>query len=240
MSFFVMPAVDLKDGKCVRLVQGDPRYQTVELDNPLEVAKNWETLGARRLHVVDLDGALQGERKNEGILKAIRSTLEIPIQFGGGIRTIEDASGLLDLGIEKIILGTVALEEKELLERLNSTYGSKRLIVALDTKEGRVVTKGWVKDTGERAADVAKGFEGLVSECLFTNVDVEGKVEGANLEVIKEVVDSTSLGVIASGGISSVDDIRRVKSLGASGVVIGTALYKGKIDFKKALELEEK
>jgi phosphoribosylformimino-5-aminoimidazole carboxamide ribotide isomerase len=239
MPFSVIPAVDLKDGKCVRLIQGDPKHKTVEIDNPLEVAIRWEELGAKKLHIVDLDGALQGVRKNESIVKDIVSTLKIPIQFGGGIRSFDDAGKLLDLGIDKIILGTAAMENPNLLKRLELKFGRDRLIVALDSKGDNVVTEGWVKDTGERAVDVVKRFEEHASECLFTNVDVEGKVEGLNVEVIKEIVDSTSMGVIASGGISSLDDIKAVKAAGASGVVIGTALYKKKIDLEPALELED-
>jgi phosphoribosylformimino-5-aminoimidazole carboxamide ribotide isomerase len=239
MSFSVIPAVDLKDGKCVRLIQGDPKRKTIELDNPLKVAVRWEELGAKRLHIVDLDGALQGVRKNESIVKEIASTLGIPVQFGGGIRSFEDASKLLDHGIEKIILGTVAMEKPKLMERLAIKFGRDRLIVALDSKEDNVVTRGWVKDTGVRAVDVVKRFEGHASECLFTNVDVEGKVEGLNVEVIKKIVDSTSMGVIASGGISSLGDLEAVRGAGASGAVIGTALYKGKIDLEVALDLED-
>ncbi len=240
MSFFVIPAVDLKGGKCVRLVQGDPRHQTVELDNPVEVAVGWERLGARRLHLIDLDGALQGVRKNEAIVREIVSALEIPVQFGGGIRSFEDACRLLDLGVEKIILGTVAMEDPALLDGLGEKYGRDRLIVALDSKGGRVVTKGWVEETGERPADVAKRFEDIASEYLFTNVDVEGMISGINLDIIKEVVGATTSGIIASGGISTLGDIQAVKDAGASAVVIGTALYKGMIDFKEALEIEEK
>ncbi len=239
MSFLVIPAVDLKDGKCVRLVQGDPRYKTVELDDPVEVARGWEDRGAKRLHVVDLDGALLGERKNESIVEAIVSSLDIPVQFGGGLRSFEGASRILEMGAEKVILGTAAVEDPDVVERLSERYGKDRLIVALDSKEGRVVTKGWVEDTGKTAVDVARMFEGLCAECLFTNVDVEGRVEGIDLEKIKSVVEGTKMRVIASGGVSSLKDIRDIKDAGASGVVVGTALYKGKISFSAALELEE-
>src|SRR3990172_2245344 len=180
MPFFVIPAVDLKDGRCVRLAQGDPKRRTIELEDPVMVAKRWEELGARRLHLVDLDGALEGMRKNERIVKEVISALEIPVQFGGGIRSFKDATSFLDMGAEKIILGTAAIERPELLIGLAEKYGSERLIVALDSKAGRVVTEGWVKETGEKAVDAAGRFEGLASECLFTNVDVEGLTQGIN------------------------------------------------------------
>lgn len=239
MSFTVMPAVDLKEGKCVRLVQGDPRYRTVEINDPVEVALKWQARGAKRLHLVDLDGALAGERKNEELAFKIMQTLEIQVQFGGGIRAFEDASRLLDLGFEKIIIGTSAMKDSEMLAGLSDKYGSERLIVALDSRGGRVVTEGWVKDTGERPSEAAKRFESYASECLFTNVDVEGLVRGINNEAVAEMVKSTKMGVIASGGISTLKDIEAVKRAGASGVVIGTALYKGAIEFEKAVLLED-
>jgi phosphoribosylformimino-5-aminoimidazole carboxamide ribotide isomerase len=238
MSFFVIPAVDLKDGKCVRLIQGDPKRRTIELDNPLEVAIRWEELGAKKLHIVDLDGALQGVRKNESILKEIASTLRIPVQFGGGIRSFEDACRLLDFGVEKIILGTAGVENRDLIQQIFDKYGKERLIIALDSRSGKVVTEGWVRETGVRAVDLVKSFEGLTTECLFTNVDVEGMVEGMDIDLIKEMVGSTKMGVIASGGVSTLGDVKAVREAGASGVVIGTALYKKQIDFKDALELE--
>jgi phosphoribosylformimino-5-aminoimidazole carboxamide ribotide isomerase len=239
MSFLVIPAVDLKGGKCVRLVQGDPRHKTVELDNPVEVAQSWQKMGARRLHLIDLDGALLGERKNEKIVREIVSTLDIPVQFGGGIRSFEDACNLLELGIDKIIVGTAAMETPAILKKLSEQYGRDRIIVALDSKGGRVVTKGWVEETGERAASVAKSFEDFASEYLFTNVDVEGMIQGIKIDIIKEVVGSTKSRIIASGGISTLGDIQAIKDAGATAVVIGTALYKGRIDFKEALEREE-
>jgi phosphoribosylformimino-5-aminoimidazole carboxamide ribotide isomerase len=211
----------------------------VEIENPLEVAQSWERRGAKRLHLVDLDGALGGVRKNESIVREIASTLEIPVEFGGGIRSFEDASNLLDFGIDKIILGTAAIEEPELLVRLSEKYGKERVMIALDSRGGKVVTEGWVKDSGVRAADMAKKVEGHASECLFTNVDVEGLMMGVNLDIINDFVSSTCMGVIASGGISSLRDIEHVKAVGASGVVIGTSLYKGKINFEKALKLQE-
>ncbi len=239
MSFLVIPAVDLKDGKCVRLVQGDPRHKTVEIDDPISVAKSWEEQGASRLHLVDLNGALEGVRRNENIAKKIVETLEIPVQFGGGIRSFDDASTFLDYGVERVILGTAAAKGVGMIEKLNSKYGPERLTVALDTKEGRVVTQGWVKKTETTPLVLAKMFEGLASECLFTNVDVEGLVRGIDLKVVKNLVNKTSLRVIASGGVSSIGDLKAIKNAGAFGSVVGTALYKGKIDFKEALKLQE-
>lgn len=232
----VIPALDLKDGKCVQLRQGDPRKKTIELENPLEIARNWEALGAPRLHLVDLDGAIGGERKNEQIVREIIQELAIPVQFGGGIRSIEDARLFLDLGAEKIIIGTIAIQEPKIIEKLAEKYGGERIIVALDSRGGKVVVKGWTESTDIKAAEIVKKFEENVSEVLFTNVDVEGMMKGIDEKTIKEMVDATSLGVLVSGGVASLDDVKKIKKLGAEGVVIGSALYRGKIDFKEALK----
>ena len=239
MTFTIIPAVDLKNGKVTRLIQGDPTKTTIEISNPLNVAKRWESLGTKRLHLVDLDGALGGVRKNEKIVREIIENLDIPLQFGGGIRTPEDAARFLDFGAAKVIIGTMALENPGVLKDLSLEYGKERLIVALDSKAGNIVTKGWVKDTGEQAVDVVKKFEEHASECLYTNVDVEGMVEGLDIDKIRDVVESTTMSVIASGGVSSLDDIKAVKNAGAGSVVIGTALYTERIDFKETLKLEE-
>jgi len=227
----VIPALDLKDKKCVQLVQGDPSKKIVELEEPVSIAKHWEEKGARRLHLIDLDGAILGERKNESIVKEIVKELSIPVQFGGGIRSLEDAMHFLDLGVEKIILGTLAIKSPEIVEKLEEKYGKERIIIALDSKQGYVAIKGWKKTTKIKATELAKKFESLVEEFLFTNIDVEGKMGGINEKIIKEVISSTKAKVIVSGGISSVEDVKKIKSLGAGGVVIGSALYTGKISF---------
>ena len=231
LEFLVIPALDLKDKKCVQLVQGDPSKKIVELEEPVSIAKHWEEKGARRLHLIDLDGAILGERKNEGIVKEIVKELSIPVQFGGGIRSLEDAMHFLDLGVEKIILGTLAIKSPEIVEKLEEKYGKERIIIALDSKQGYVAIKGWKKTTKIKATELAKKFESLVEEFLFTNIDVEGKMRGINEKIIKEVISSTKAKVIVSGGISSVEDVKKIKSLGAGGVVIGSALYTGKISF---------
>ncbi len=235
--FIVMPAIDLKDRKCVQLVQGDPRRKIVEINDPIYVAKLWIKAGAKRLHVVDLDGAIEGKRINQDIVEKIAGLAEI--EFGGGIRRYEDAEYFLNKGIHKIILGTLALEMPEAVRKLSKEYGSERIIVALDSKKGYVVVKGWKEKTNIRAEKAVKIFEKFVDEVLFTNVDVEGKMSGIDIKTIENFIKSTSIGVIVSGGVSSIKDIETIKNLGARGVVIGSALYKGKIDLKDALKLQE-
>lgn len=233
--FLVIPAVDLKDGKCVQLRQGREEEVLLELEDPLGIARRWESLGAPRLHVVDLDGTIKGKRVNEGILRSIVAEAGIPVQFGGGVRTIEDARKLLDYGVEKIILGTMALESPSVLAGLAEKYGKDRVMVALDSKGGEVVIRGWKSGTGVAAMDVIRTFEPYAREALFTNVEVEGKMKGIDERPIKELVRASSLDIIVSGGISSVNDVKRIKSLGAKGVVIGSAIYTGKLDYRNAL-----
>lgn len=234
--FLVIPAVDLKSGKCVQLRQGKEEDVILELDDPLEVAENWENLGAPRLHVVDLDGAIQGRRRNENILKKIVERVNIPIQFGGGIRSPQDVDHLLELGVSRIIIGTLALEKPKVLAEIANRHGRDKVTIALDSRRGEVVVRGWKKTTGVTPSQVVKGFEDYASEVLYTNVDVEGLMKGIVDERIKEVVESTDMEVIVSGGVSTVEDILKIKGLGARGVVIGSALYTGKLDFKEALD----
>lgn len=238
MAFFVIPALDLKGGKCVRLAQGDPSRKTVELEDPLGVARGWEALRASRLHLVDLDGAIGGERRNEPMVRGIIEALTIPVQLGGGIRSVEDAARFLEMGAAKVILGTLALANPAALEELASEYGPERLIVALDSKGGEVVVRGWKEGTGLRATEVVKRFEGLAEEILYTNVDVEGLLKGIDEGAIRAMVRATHLGVLVSGGVSTVEDVARVKATGARGVIIGSALYTGRIGFQDARSYE--
>lgn len=239
MDFHVIPALDLKEGKCVQLVGGDPTKKLIEEENPVEIARRWEKQGARRLHLIDLDGAIDGARRNEPIVRTIVKEIKIPIQFGGGIRSIEDSKTLLDLGINKIILGTIAVNNPSALEELSDIYGKERIIIALDSKDGKVVVKGWTEGTGDRASEIVSEFGPYASEVLFTNVDVEGRMSGFDEALIQEVIDATNLGVIVSGGITTLEDIRKSRDLGASGVVIGSALYTKKLSFEKAILLEK-
>ncbi len=237
MSFLVIPAVDLKNRKCVQLRQGNAEDVIISLDDPVEVALNWESLGAKRLHVIDLDGAIDGRRTNEDILIEIVKRSGVPVQFGGGVRSLEDAKSVLDLGVDKIILGTIALDNPQVVMDLADTYGKDRIIVALDSKDGKVVVKGWKDKTFLEAAKIVERFEDIAGEVLFTNVDVEGLMKGFDKKIIEDLVRSTSLGVIVSGGITTVNDVQKARDTGALGCVVGSALYMGKLDFKSALEV---
>lgn len=238
MDFFVIPALDLKDQKCVQLVGGDPDRKLVEEDNPLEIAVYWEDSGARRLHLIDLNGAIEGIRKNEPIVREIVKELDIPVQFGGGLRSLADAAAFLEMGIEKVILGTIAVKDPSALHGLAEKYGRERIIVALDSKSASVTVKGWTEDTGLKAVDIISKFESCASEVLFTNVDVEGRMGGIDERPIKELIDATQLGILVSGGITTVEDVQRAREMGARGVVIGSSLYTGGLDFGVAKQLE--
>jgi len=236
MDFVVIPALDLKDGKCVQLVQGDPTRMLLSVDDPVGVALKWQETGAPRLHLIDLDGAIEGIRKNEGIVKEIISKMEIPVQFGGGLRSINDARSVLELGASRVILGTLAFERPDDVRELSGEFGRNRITIALDSKGGTVVTKGWTYDTKIKPWDAVKNFEDIASEILFTNVDVEGLMGGIEDPIIRKLIDSTDLGIIVSGGISTHGDVKKIAALKAQGVVIGSALYTKKIDLKEAIK----
>jgi len=232
----VIPAVDLKGGKVVRLIQGKRDKVTVELENPLEVAKMWIEKGARVLHVIDLDGAFEGKLFHEDVIIEIANIVET--QVGGGIRSLEIAERLLNAGVERVIFGTLAVKNVKDVKRFAEEY-PKRVMVAVDSKKGKVVVEGWVKKTELTPIEVAKLYEDCEVSLLYTNVDVEGLVSGVELEKIREVVEGTSLPVYVAGGISSLDDVRAIKRCGAVGVVIGSALYTGKVKLEELLGEEE-
>ncbi|MBE6486598.1 MAG: 1-(5-phosphoribosyl)-5-[(5-phosphoribosylamino)methylideneamino]imidazole-4-carboxamide isomerase [Methanosphaera stadtmanae] len=235
----IIPAVDLKNGKCVQLVQGEPGTEQVIIDNPEEVALQWVQKGAKRLHVVDLDGAL-GSGENLSIVKKIIEKSEVPIQMGGGIRTLDDAKRLLDAGISTVIIGTMAIKNPEYIEQLAEEYGSERICVSLDSKENKVVTHGWTEFTDKTPLEYAKIFEEKgAGSILFTNVDVEGLLNGIDLNPVKELLLNLSIPIIYSGGITSLDDLKVLSELETDYVVIGSALYKGLINFEDTLQFQQ-
>ena len=239
----IIPAVDIRNGKCAQLVGGAPGTEKFYGD-PLNVAKKWVSMGAEMLHLIDLDAAL-GQGENYEKIAQIREKTKVPIELGGGIRDLESCERALDTGIDRIILGTLVFEDYKnnfkILRKLGEKYGTGRVIVSVDSKDGLVVIKGWQSATGmepdkfiEKFTDdfIKKFNSKLIWGFLFTNVDVEGQMKGINLDIIEKVVSSSSLPVIVSGGISSTGDLREIKKTGAFGVVIGKALYEGKIDVK--------
>ncbi len=236
----VIPAVDLKGGKCVRLFQGKADRETVYYENPLEVALMWEQKGARRLHMVDLDGAFQGSPQNKAVIKEIAAALQIPIQMGGGIRKEETVEELLSLGISRVIIGTAAVDNPGLVERLVETYG-ERIMVGVDAQDGLVAVKGWVEASTLKALDLVKQMEQLgIKEVVYTDISRDGTLRGPNFDSTREIAENTGVKIIASGGVSSLEDIKKAKELegvGISGIIVGQALYTEKFTLEEALKI---
>ncbi len=238
--FKVIPAIDLKNKKCVSLIQGIPGTERVSLDDPLGIAERWVTEGASVLHLIDLDGAIEGKRLNSPIIKSIVENFDVEKQVGGGIRSKEDAAGLLDIGVDRVILGTAAIKNPELVKELSHEFGRERIMVALDSKNGMVTTHGWAKNSDFTTVELGRKFEEIgAGSILFTDINTEGLLKGVNPAPTKELAQALRIPVIASGGITNISDIELIKKTGASGVVVGAALYVGKFTLQEALELEE-
>ena len=237
-SFEVIPAVDVKDGEVVQLVGGD-RGTATEYGDPVDAATRWVEAGAATLHLVDLDGAFEGERVNAGAIDAIVESVDVPVQLGGGIRSAEGAIDLLDRGIDRVILGTAAVENPDIVETVSEAYPSG-VLVSLDANAGEVVVSGWTEGTGLEPAEAAARYEALgAAGILFTDVDVEGTREGVRTEPVRTLVEAVDIPVVASGGVGSLDDIEALADAGAAAVVVGTALYEGAFTLAEANELVE-
>ena len=238
-EFEVIPAVDVQDGEVVQLVGGE-RGAGKRYGDPVAAAERWVDAGAETLHLVDLDGAFEGERVNaaaiEAVVEAVGGDDEdgVGLQLGGGIRAAEGARELLDLGLDRVILGTAAVETPEIVAEIDETHPGS-VVVSLDAKDGEVVVSGWTEGTGLDPAEAAARYEELgAGAILFTNVDVEGQLEGIDREAVASVVDAVEVPVIASGGVASVDDVVALKAAGAAAVVVGTALYEGEFTLREA------
>lgn len=230
--FEVIPAVDILQGKCVRLKQGQYDKKTIYYENPLEAARHWQDKGARRLHVVDLDGAKTGTPENIEILKKIIFELDIPVQSGGGLRNAEVIDELLGLGLERVILGTSAIFNPNLLEKVCKEYGEK-IIVSVDAQNDQVVANGWTRVSSKNIITLAQDAIGLgAKRFIYTDISRDGMLKGPNLESIKKFISLTSVPVIASGGVTKKEDVIKIKELGAEGVIIGQALYTGAIQLE--------
>lgn len=236
----IIPAIDIKGGRCVRLYQGQMDKETVYSEDPVEVAGRWEDMGAGMLHVVDLDGALSGRPVNLDVIKEIISSVKIDVQVGGGIRDAGTAEHYLTIGAYRVVLGTAIINNREFVADLSAACPG-RIVVSLDAKEGMIAIKGWTEVTETDAAGIAKMFEGSgVSAIVFTDIKRDGTLTGPNIESIKRLVSSVRIPVIASGGVSGIDDIRallEIKNPGIEGVIVGKALYSGAIDLREAIAL---
>ena len=233
--FEIIPAVDILDGKCVRLKQGRYDAETIYSDDPVAMARKWESAGANRLHVVDLDGARTGIPKNIDIIKRMAKEMKIPLQVGGGIRNLEIIKELIDFGVERVILGTTAVKNPNTLARFCDKFG-ERIAVAIDAKDGKAATEGWTKVSKKDVLTLAKEAISLgVKRFIYTDITRDGMLEGPNFERIKSFIAQVKVPVIASGGVSSIDDVEKLKETGAEGCIVGKALYEGKIQLEELL-----
>ena len=241
----IIPAIDLKEGKCVRLKQGLMDQSTIFSENPAEMARKWVNLGAKKLHLVDLDGAFAGKPVNEDVIKSIVSEIgnEIPIQLGGGIRNLDTVENFLNSGVDSIIIGTAAVTNPGFLHEACYAFPGQ-IIVGLDAKDGDVAINGWEKLTGHNVIDLAQKFEEYgVESIIYTDIGRDGMMAGVNIEATVKLSESLKIPVIASGGVSNIKDIEMlcdVSNIGISGVITGTAIYEGTLDFKEAQELAER
>ncbi|MFC1908501.1 1-(5-phosphoribosyl)-5-[(5-phosphoribosylamino)methylideneamino]imidazole-4-carboxamide isomerase [Chloroflexota bacterium] len=232
----IIPAIDLRGGRCVRLFQGDYNRETVFSDDPLDIALKWQSLGASRLHIVDLDGAATGEIHNLEVITEIARAIIIPTQLGGGIRHLETVEELLKAGIERVILGTVAVENPELVKEACRKF-RESIIVGIDTRERSVATHGWLQGTEMEALDFARAMVKLgVQRFICTDISRDGTLTEPNFTAIEEMVNAVRVPVVAAGGVTSLSHLRILQKLGVEGVIIGKALYTGDIDVKQAVD----
>jgi len=239
----IIPAVDIKGGKCVRLEQGLMNKETIFSDHPEEMALRWERKGAERLHLVDLDGAVRGKPLNKRAIKNVIDAVSIPVELGGGIRDLDTIEEYINLGIDQIIIGTVAYKNPDLVEEACKRYSGK-IIVAIDSKDNYVSVEGWTEPTSIIAIDLAKRFEDIgIAALIYTDIKRDGMRRGPNIDGIREFARGINVGVIAAGGISSIKDIEDLLPLeedGVSGIITGRALYDGSLKLEEAMDIINK
>jgi phosphoribosylformimino-5-aminoimidazole carboxamide ribotide isomerase len=235
-EFELVPAVDMQDGQVVQLVGGE-RGTEKAYGDPVEAARRWVSADAGTLHLVDLDGAFDGQRANADAIEAVLDTLDdgVGVQLGGGIRTAEDALSLLDSGVDRVILGTAAVENPDIVAEISEEY-PEGVLVSLDAKGGEVVVSGWTEGTGLDPAEAAERYEALgAGGILFTDVDVEGQLEGVRTDPVSRLAEAVDIPVVASGGVATIDDVQALRSAGAAAVVVGSALYEGAFTLEAAM-----
>ena len=233
----IIPAIDLKDGRCVRLFQGDFNQETVFSDDPLAMAQSWQDQGSQRLHVVDLDGAIQGKPVHLETISSIVKALDIPVQVGGGIRDLGSAEALIEVGVERVVIGTAAVRNPDMVQEVCRKLGSEKIVVSVDAKDGLVALQGWQESSSVTVLDLASQMAKLgVVRLLYTDIARDGTLTGPDLVTNARLTSETDLAIQASGGVSSLEDLRRLLRTGVEGVIIGRALYTGAVSLPNALE----
>jgi phosphoribosylformimino-5-aminoimidazole carboxamide ribotide isomerase len=242
----IFPAIDLRGGRCVRLRQGDPAQETVFSDNPVEVAQGWAATGAEWLHIVNLDGAFESrlgrlDSPNISMLREILTNVELGVQFGGGIRSMDDMDLLLEMGVDRLILGTSALQNRDLVAQAAGEFGAEAVMVGIDTRGGKVATHGWTKVSQLDPVDFGRRvYQMGISRVLYTDISRDGTLEGVNVAATARLAKETGLLVIASGGVASLNDVRALRACepaGVEGAIIGSALYTGALDLAQAIRV---
>ena len=234
------PAIDMKNGQCVRLRQGAFKDITIYSDAPEKVAAHWQEKGASFLHLVDLDGALAGYSVNEEVIRRIADTVSIPIEIGGGIRSKEAVERMLDLGVRRVIIGTKAAEHPEFLRDMVRTFGEEAIVAGVDAKDGMVAVEGWEKVSSLTASDLCLTMKEYgIRHIVYTDISRDGMLSGPNVEATRKLTEETGLDIIASGGVSCMEDLKCLHEAGIRGAVIGKALYENRIDLAEAVRLYE-
>ena len=234
------PAIDMKNGQCVRLRQGAFKDITIYSDAPEKVAAHWQEKGASFLHLVDLDGALAGYSVNEEVIRRIADTVSIPIEIGGGIRSKEAVERMLDLGVRRVIIGTKAAEHPEFLRDMVRTFGEEAIVAGVDAKDGMVAVEGWEKVSSLTASDLCLTMKEYgVRHIVYTDISRDGMLSGPNVEATRQLTEDTGLDIIASGGVSCMEDLKCLHEAGIRGAIIGKALYENRIDLAEAVRLYE-
>ena len=236
----VIPAIDLRGGRCVRLHQGDFDRETVFSDDPVSLALQWQEQGGRRLHVVDLDGAATGEPTHLEAISSIVAALDIPVQVGGGIRSAATARAWLDAGVARVVIGTAAVRDPEMVRAVCRVHGSDQVVVSIDARGGMVALQGWTEASEVSVLDLAQRMSALgVVRLLYTDIDRDGMLTGPDVDTNARLVRDTGMAVLASGGVASVEDVRRLVPTGAEGVIVGRALYTGAVTLPEAVSAAE-
>jgi len=233
----LIPAIDLKNGRCVRLLQGEADEETVYSDDPAAMARSFEDAGAKRLHLVDLDGAFRGEGTNLDSIHSILKTISIPVQLGGGLRTADDVERMLKLGVSSVIIGTMAVKNPDVFEDIIKHYSGEQIILGIDARNRKVAIEGWQEGTEIFDVDFALHWKKVgIQRVVFTDIACDGMLSGPNMEVLRNFARGTGLKIVASGGVSSMEDLEQLKTLEADGVdqvISGKAIYEGKLDLKE-------